>query len=269
VTLPATREGARRALFVSDVHLSEAHPATIESFFAFLDRVGGPAGLDGTALEALYILGDLFEYWAGDDDLDEPLNRRIVGALDGLTRRGMAVYLLTGNRDLLLGTGFAGATGVTLLSDPTALEVAGQRALISHGDALCTDDLAYQAYRTMVRSPDWQKSFLDKPLVERKELIESLREASVTAKASKASAIMDVNPQAVEALFRASEAELLIHGHTQRPARHRMAVDGIERQRWVLPDWDAETTPARGGGLYAGSMGLCWVDSRAGLTRSA
>jgi UDP-2,3-diacylglucosamine hydrolase len=121
----------------------------------------------------------------------------------------------------------------------------------------------------MVRSPDWQKSFLDKPLVERKELIESLREASVTAKASKASAIMDVNPQAVEALFRASEAELLIHGHTHRPARHRMAVDGIERQRWVLPDWDAETTPARGGGLYAGSMGLCWVDSRAGLTRSA
>ncbi len=268
MTLPATPEGARRALFVSDVHLSEAHPATIESFFAFLAKVSAPAGLDGRALEVLYILGDLFEYWAGDDDLDEPLNRRIVSALDGLTRGGMAVFLLTGNRDLLLGTGFAGATGVTLLSDPSPLEVAGQSALISHGDALCTDDLAYQAYRAMVRSPDWQKSFLDRPLAERKELIESLREASVTAKASKPLAIMDVNPQAVEALFRASAARLLIHGHTHRPACHRLAVDGIERQRWVLPDWDAQATPARGGGLYAGSKGLCWVDSRAGLARS-
>ncbi len=244
---------ARRALFLSDVHLSETQPRTSAAFLDFIKP------LAAAQVDTLYILGDLFEYWAGDDDLLEPLNRTVVTRLRDLADRGLALFLITGNRDLLLGQGFARSAGLTILSDPSRIEVAGQDLVISHGDALCTDDRAYQDYRTMVRSPDWQKAFLAKPLAERKEVIGSLREASEAAKMTKSAAIMDVNASAVAELFRSTGARQLIHGHTHRPGVERCMVDGLERTRWVLPDWDGQARPPRGGGLLVDGDGLRWI----------
>ncbi|MGA2550903.1 MAG: UDP-2,3-diacylglucosamine diphosphatase [Burkholderiaceae bacterium] len=244
---------ARRALLLSDVHLSESSPRTAELFFRFIDQAK-QAGID-----ALFILGDLFEYWAGDDDLMDPLNRRVVRMLRDLGTHNIALFLVTGNRDLLLGAGFAHSTAAEMLNDPAEIEVEGHKYLVSHGDALCTDDHAYQAYRRSVRSKSWQKSFLARPLTERKELIASMREASEAAKSSKAEAIMDVNPGAVAELFRQTGATVLVHGHTHRPGRCDVEVDGIARQRWVLPDWDGEVDPPRGGALLADAQGLQWM----------
>lgn len=246
--------GGQRALLFSDVHLSEDVPRTVESFFRFVSI------LEQEKLDSIFVLGDLFEYWAGDDDLLEPLNRRVVAALRHLSEKGMRLYFLTGNRDLLLGEGFARSSTMSILNDPVEIEVAGRRLLISHGDTLCTDDLEYQAYRSSVRSRAWQDAFLAKPLVERKEVIASLRLASETAKATKSEAIMDVSPNAVAQLFRQTGATVLIHGHTHRPGRQETEVDGILRQRWVLPDWDGEVSPARGGALVCDVNGLEWMD---------
>jgi UDP-2,3-diacylglucosamine hydrolase len=218
------------ALFVSDLHLSDERPATTGAFLAFLR---GPARLAG----ALYILGDLFEYWAGDDDADAPLNLIVGAALAELVATGVEVFFLPGNRDFLLGAQFARDTGLRILPDPTTIEAAGTRLLLTHGDTLCTDDRAYQAYRAQVREPRWQEDFLNRPLAERKQFIEALRHRSEAAKQEKALEIMDVNPAAVQDLLREYAYPVLIHGHTHRPAHHIHFVDGHRCERWVLADW--------------------------------
>lgn len=219
-----------QALFVSDLHLAEEHPETTAAFLAFL---AGPA----RGAPALYILGDLFEYWAGDDDGDAALNRRVAEALRSLSASGSAIHFIAGNRDFLLGEAYAARAGMALLADPYPLRLGSVDVLLSHGDALCTDDLAYQAYRRQVRDPAWQAAFLARPLAERKAFIDSLRSRSEQAKREKEMAIMDVNRSAVEALLREHAYPTLIHGHTHRPARHEHLVDGRRCERWVLADW--------------------------------
>ncbi|QDQ27815.1 UDP-2,3-diacylglucosamine diphosphatase [Chitinimonas arctica] len=232
-------------LFASDLHLSESDPATVQ---AFVDFLKGPA----REAQALYLLGDIFEYWAGDDD-DDPLNAYIAAELNALAAQGVQLYLMHGNRDFLLGADFAASAGLTLLADPTMISAMGQTLLLSHGDALCIDDSAYQQFRRMVREPQWQAAFLARPLQARKDDIARIRAASEMAKQSKASEIMDVNPGAVATLLARYPDAQLVHGHTHRPACHR---DEKQRaQRWVLPDWYG----GKGGYLRADATGLTFV----------
>jgi UDP-2,3-diacylglucosamine hydrolase len=223
-----------RFLFISDLHLAAERPATSERFFAFLEREAAGAA-------ALYILGDLFEYWIGDDELSaadgEPLGRRVAQALAGLAGAGSAVFLMHGNRDFLLGAAYCAASGARLLDDPAVHAIGGEATLLMHGDTLCTDDLDYQAWRRTARSAAWQQAFLDQPLAARRSTILQLRERSRAAIGGKPADIMDVTAQAVQAAFRGHRVNRLIHGHTHRPARHRLEVDGVRRERWVLPDW--------------------------------
>jgi len=218
------------ALFVADVHLSEKHPRTTA---AFLDFLSGPARQAGS----VFILGDLFEYWAGDDDAGSVFNRSICEALSALTATGITVYFMTGNRDLLAGQGFAHASGVQLLADMVSVRSGSRMLLLSHGDALCTDDHDYQAFRLQVRNREWQAGFLAQPLDARRAFIENLREQSETAKTEKRSEIMDVSAEAVTSLLRSHAYPTLIHGHTHRPARHTYLIDGHRCERHVLPDW--------------------------------
>lgn len=221
-----------KVLFISDLHLCDERPETIRAFLAFLRTTAPQAN-------ALYILGDLFEYWAGDDD-DSPLGRLVAEQLGSLSENGTRVYFLAGNRDFLLGRRFAERAGLKLLVDPTLIEIDGSRILLSHGDELCTDDISYQTYRKEVRAPAWCQGFLDKPLAERKQFIEQVRQKSEIAKSGKRPEIMDVNPDAVAALLRGHDFPTLIHGHTHRPARHVHIVDDKHCERWVLADWHDE-----------------------------
>jgi UDP-2,3-diacylglucosamine hydrolase len=183
-------------LLISDLHLCPTRPAVNR---VFLDFLRGPA----RSAEALYILGDLFEYWAGDDDLDDPFVAWTCEALAALTDAGVATYFVRGNRDFLTGAGFARRAGVALIEDPTLTRISGEPTLLMHGDTLCTDDVDYQRFRAMVRDPQWQQHFLARPLAERKCMIEDLRRQSEASKSLKAEAIMDVNPDAVAAALRA------------------------------------------------------------------
>jgi UDP-2,3-diacylglucosamine hydrolase len=215
------------SLFISDLHLTEERPEANEQFIDFVE--GRAQGA-----EALYILGDFFEYWIGDDDLEEPFNAVIAGFLRRLTAGGVRLYLMHGNRDFLLGARFCEATGGQLLADPTVHEIAGTRTLLVHGDTLCTDDVEYQAWRRKARDPAFQADFLAKPLAERRRLILQMREKSKEVVQGKTADIMDVNAQAVIEALRRHGVRRLIHGHTHRPGRHRVGSDG---ERWVLPDW--------------------------------
>lgn len=228
------------ALFVSDVHLHAQLPQTTAAFLAFLH---GPA----RCTRQLFLLGDLFEYWAGDDDLEDDYNRRILQAFRAVSDAGVAVFWLGGNRDFLAGQTFARAAGLTLLPDPVVIDIGGKRIVLTHGDAQCTDDLAYMAFREQVRQPAWQQTFLATPLAQRKALIAQMRAGSREAQKMKASEIMDVNEEAIRRLFEQSAASIMIHGHTHRPACHR--YDHPARIRYVLPDWDCEMVPPRGGWL--------------------
>jgi UDP-2,3-diacylglucosamine hydrolase len=235
--MPEAARAGLPALFISDLHLSEDEPANVAAFLAFLQ---GPA----REAASLFILGDLFEYWAGDDDLETPFNARIATAIRALADTGNAVFFMTGNRDLLAGADFARAIGATLLQDPARVRFGDDgdgadapELLLAHGDALCTDDLAYQAFRRQVRAPAWQAGFLAQPLAVRKAFIAGLRQQSEAAKAEKAVEIMDVNANAVAALLREHGYPTLVHGHTHRPAYHRLSIDGRECVRQVLPDW--------------------------------
>ena len=187
--------------------------------------------------EALYILGDFFEYWAGDDDLADPFHIAITSALAGLAVGGTRVYLMFGNRDFLLSDAFMRAAQATLLPDPTRIDLYGVPTLLMHGDTLCTDDVAYQEFRSMVRGAEWQRDFLSQPLTQRKAQIEGLRKKSALEKLHKTEAIMDVNPEAVENVLRSNTYPRLIHGHTHRPAKHIHRVDAQSCERWVLGDW--------------------------------
>lgn len=217
-------------LFISDLHLSQSRPGITRLFFDFLQ--GTAAGA-----QALYVLGDLFEYWAGDDDLAEPLHAEVASALRRLHEAGVAVYFMHGNRDFLASAEFARAAQAELLPDPTLIDLYGTPTLLMHGDSLCIDDPAYMAFRTKVRNPAWQQAFLAQPLAERKAIIEGLRRDSDAEKAQKSAEIMDVNPEAVATALRENGYPRLIHGHTHRPARHLHDVDGRICERWVLTDW--------------------------------
>jgi UDP-2,3-diacylglucosamine hydrolase len=222
------------ALFISDVHLAGERAGVGERFFEFLESQAARAA-------ALYILGDLFEYWIGDDELDaadgDPLARRVAGALAALSRGGVRVAFMHGNRDFLVGRRFAEASGARLLADPSVEKVAGVRTLLMHGDTLCTDDLDYQAWRRTARSRAWQEQFLAQSLPGRRAALQALREKSKEVVGAKPAEIMDVSESAVREALRAHGLTRLVHGHTHRPARHTLEVDGRRCERWVLPDW--------------------------------
>jgi len=242
------------ALFISDLHLQESHPRTLDAFFRFLEE-------HGRQTRQLYLLGDIFEYWAGDDDLDTPFNARIVAALRTLPDDGVALFWMAGNRDFLVGQGFADAAGLTLLQEPYVIDIGGQRIALVHGDAECTLDTKYMEFRAMVREKAWQGQFLSMPLAQRKTIIAGLREGSREAHTTKSYAIMDVTPDAIEAVFDATGAQVLIHGHTHRPAVHRHGA----RLRYVLPDWELDAEPARGGWIAIdgdGAIQRCGLDGR-------
>ena len=217
-------------LFISDLHLSSSRPGINQVFFQFLRE---------RAVQApdLYILGDLFEYWAGDDDIGDPFNAKVVAALAECARGGTRILVMHGNRDFLFGAAFAQASGSQLVDDPVVLDLFGKKTVLTHGDALCTDDREYQAFRKEVRSESWKRAFLAQPLPERKQRIAALRARSEIEKKRKPAEIMDVNTGAVESLLRAHGYPRLIHGHTHRPARHEHRVDGRVCERWVLTDW--------------------------------
>jgi UDP-2,3-diacylglucosamine hydrolase len=221
-------------LFISDLHLSSERPEIGERFIGFLRR-------EAARSDALYILGDLFEYWIGDDELGspdaDPLSLRVIAALAQLTAAGVALRLMHGNRDFLLGDGFLQATGAALLEDPTRLELEGTPTLLTHGDVLCTDDLAYQRFRAQARTPQWRNAIFSQSLAQRRRTLVGLREKSEQVKRETPMAIMDANAGAVEQAFRAYRVERIIHGHTHRPGRHLLRVDGRHCERWVLPDW--------------------------------
>ena len=231
------------SLFISDLHLCPTRPAINTLFTRFLQDIAPQA-------EALYILGDFFEYWAGDDDLANPFHLTITSALAQLAARGTRIYLMHGNRDFLLSDAFMRAAQATWLPDPTHIDLYGVPTLLMHGDTLCTDDVAYQEFRSMVRSTEWQRNFLAQPLAERKAQIEALRKRSTLEKSHKTEAIMDVNQEAAANILRAHGYPRLIHGHTHRPARHVHPVDARSCERWVLPDWYAS-----GGYLHCDTAG--------------
>ncbi len=219
-------------LFISDLHLCRSRPETCERFLRFLDR-------QATTAAALYILGDLFEYWAGDDDRDDAFNAAICSGLHRLAGRGVRIGFMPGNRDFLVGQDFTAVAGVELLPDPLLIPVAGVPTLLAHGDTLCTDDVAYAQFRSQVRSTAWQASFLALPLAQRKAQIEELRRRSEAEKGMKPMSIMDASPEAIAALLRQhGYPPRLIHGHTHRPACHQHCIDGHPCERWVLPAWD-------------------------------
>ena len=233
----------RDAVFASDVHLAPEHPATTAAFLEFIDReVAGRT-------PRFYLLGDLFEYWVGDEDGDEALGDAIAKRLRALVDSGIAVSFMVGNRDFLLGSAYAARAGMTLLPDPFDVTIGDVDLVLSHGDALCTDDVEYQRFRAMVRNPAWQQAVLARPLAERRAMAASVRAQSEAAKGTKSMAIMDVNLDATGALLAAHPASILVHGHTHRRAHHAHDVAGARRDRYVLTDWDAEATPPRGGGL--------------------
>jgi len=216
-------------LFISDLHLDESRPQIVELFERFLG--GAACGAD-----ALYILGDLFESWIGDDD-DAPLPARVARALRELRDRSAPVYFMRGNRDFLLGADYAARAGMTLLDDPTVIDLHGERTLLMHGDTLCTDDGEYQKFRARVHDPAWQREFLSKPLPQRRAFAAQARGESRKHTSTASPEIMDVNQAAVESTLRAHGVRRLIHGHTHRPATHRFDLGGQAAERIVLGDW--------------------------------
>jgi UDP-2,3-diacylglucosamine hydrolase len=216
-------------LFISDLHLDPARPEITDQALAFLESGTRDA-------EALYILGDLFEAWVGDDD-PEPEKRRVIAQLKRLTDAGLPCYFMHGNRDFMIGEAFAAASGCRLLSDPTIIELHGERVMLMHGDTLCTDDHEYQSFRRVARNPDWQRAMLARPLAERLAIARQLRETSAASMAGKSMEIMDVNQDAVAAAMREHGVYTLLHGHTHRPGVHSFQLDDRRAKRIVLGDW--------------------------------
>lgn len=227
-------------LFISDLHLDPARPQITDLFMEFLRQEAPHA-------EALYILGDFFEAWIGDDDPD-PHHARIMAGVRQLTDQGVPVYFMHGNRDFLIGEAFARKTGCTLLQDPHLTNLYGTPTLLMHGDTLCTDDLEYQKFRSMVRSPAWQRAFLAKPLEARRAFAAQARAESRSQTQAKPEDIMDVNQNTVERVMAEHNVSRLIHGHTHRPAVHRFRSHGGEKARIVLGDWYTQSSLLRADG---------------------
>jgi UDP-2,3-diacylglucosamine hydrolase len=218
-------------LFISDLHLCATRPHTTSAFLSFLQNTA-------TQSQALFILGDLFEYWAGDDDIEDAFHQQIIIAFRTLADKGVQIYLMHGNRDFLISQQFCNAAKVRLIHDPILIELHGKKTLLSHGDDLCTDDTMYQTFRRQVRDEKWQSEFLSQPLEIRKKQIENIRMHSEQEKSQKSAQIMDVNADAVNVLLQTYQyPELLIHGHTHRPNQHHIVLDDHRITRWVLGDW--------------------------------
>jgi UDP-2,3-diacylglucosamine hydrolase len=217
-------------LFIADLHLDPSRPQITDLFERYL------ADEEVRHADALYILGDLVEAWIGDDD-DAELPARIATATRAVRDAGVPVYFMVGNRDFLLGPAFAARAGLTLLDDGTVHDIHGRRTLLMHGDVLCTDDVAYQAVRKQVRTPEWQAQILAMPLHARRAFAAKAREDSKTHTGNTMESIMDVNADAVAEAMRKAGVTRLIHGHTHRPAVHDFQLAGAPAQRIVLGDW--------------------------------
>jgi UDP-2,3-diacylglucosamine hydrolase len=239
-----TRTGTD-ALLISDLHLQAGHPRTSEAFFAFLST-------HATTARQLYVLGDLFEYWAGDDDLEEPFHLQVANALRAVSETGVAIFWIAGNRDFLVGERLAQAAGMTLLNEPHVAMLGGRPVVLVHGDAECTADDKYMAFRTMVRAPEWQAQFLAMPLDQRKAIIAGMRQNSRAEHGTKSVEIMDVTAEAIAKVFIDSGCDVMIHGHTHRPALHEAGAT----RRYVLPDWDLDCATARGGWIGVDNDGV-------------
>lgn len=222
---------SRRILFISDLHLEDARADITAALFAFLDR-------NADSCTALYILGDLFEAWIGDDDATE-LSTAVAAALRNFHRAGANIFILHGNRDFLLGSDYTTSCGATLIEDSSIIETPIGPTLILHGDDLCTDDVEYQQFRELVRQQAWQQDFLSKTLPERRAFAEQARKQSQQATAAKENAIMDVNATAVESRLTETGQTLMIHGHTHRPGIHQLKLPTGDARRVVLGDWDS------------------------------
>lgn len=244
-----------RSLFIADLHLTDERPQANGRFFHFLNHTAKGA-------DALYILGDLFEYWVGDDDARSTIANECAQRIRALVNAGTPVYFMHGNRDFMLAKRYAKASGMQLLADPSAVNLYGTPTLLMHGDTLCTDDTRYLRWRGWVRTP-WTLGLLRSlPLKLRHALAERARAKSERAKAIKPYEIMDVNQNAVAQAMQTAQATRLIHGHTHRPAHHALNIDGHARERWVLPDWYGE-----GGYLSCTAAGCALLPLDGGSTR--
>jgi UDP-2,3-diacylglucosamine hydrolase len=241
---------ARETLFISDLHLRHSRPGIIRQFMEFLSTRA-----DG--VEGLYILGDLFDAWVGDDDNSSPW-KKIKFQLRELTRSGTPIFFQHGNRDFLVGERFLNETGLTLLEDYSVIDLYGTKALLMHGDLLCTDDLPYLEFRNKTRTAEWRDQVLSKPLVFRLAYARWYRVRSFLHKRQKSEAIMDVNQKTVEMVMREHQVDLLIHGHTHRPAEHEVKLDSKTARRLVLPQWE------NGGSVLVFNEKHHWIEKLAG-----
>ncbi|MDR7089439.1 UDP-2,3-diacylglucosamine diphosphatase [Cellvibrio fibrivorans] len=216
-------------LFISDLHLHESRPQVTRAFFQFLHTQAVHA-------EALYILGDFFDAWIGDDDNSE-LAQDVTNGLHKLSELGVAIYFMHGNRDFLLGATYAKKAGMELIPDGITIDLYGTPTLLMHGDSLCTDDVEYQQFRAMVRSPHWQQQILAQPIATRRALAAQMRAKSQSMNSLKADDIMDVSPAEVLTQMESAGVTRMIHGHTHRPARHQLVIAGKPAERIVLGDW--------------------------------
>ncbi len=221
-----------QTLFISDLHLSANTPHIAQNYLTLLAN-------EGIKSQAIYILGDFFEVWLGDDGIT-PQHEPILGALRQLSEAGIPLYFMHGNRDFLIGHRFSEMTGCQLLQDPTIIDLYGTQTLLMHGDLLCTDDIDYMAFRRQVRDPDWQQQFLALEMTKRVEMAKQARDASQSSAKNKSLEIMDVNQQTVEKFLTDAQLTQLIHGHTHRPAIHEFELNGETAKRIVLGDWGAE-----------------------------
>lgn len=218
--------------FISDLHLDEKRPEICRAFFHYLDHL--PADT-----EALYILGDFFEVWIGDDD-DSPFHQSICNKLKSRTAAGLPIFFMHGNRDFLVGKYFELRTGCILIPDPLVIEYQQHTYLLMHGDTLCTEDTAYKTFREYIRNPETQAQLLKKTLQERRVIAQQLRETSQTESSNKSADIMDVTPSEVERIMQNYDVKTLIHGHTHRPAIHSLLIDNQPAERIVLGDWHTQ-----------------------------
>lgn len=229
-------------LFISDLHLTIERPQVTRKFFQLLST-------RATQAQALYILGDLFDTWIGDDDFSPPINE-VKKHLKALTAQGTQVFYIHGNRDFLIGERFSKETGITLLDEYSVIDLYGTPTLLTHGDLLCTDDLPYQAFRLKSHTPEWQENVLSKPLLFRLIYARWYRLRSFFHKRKKSQDIMDVNQETIKQLMEKFQTLRLIHGHTHRPAVHELELKGQKAQRFVLAEWKKDSASL-----------LSWTDS--------
>ena len=224
-------------LFISDLHLHQTRPEVTGLFKGFIDELLTIT----TPNPELYILGDLFEFWIGDD-YEDPLYSEITNQLKNMVKSGIKTFLMHGNRDFLIGENFLSKTGIELLKEPTIFSYKDKNIMLSHGDQFCIDDIEYQAYRKIVRNREWQRSFLSFPIDKRLKILNEARDASIQSQDMKSNAIMDVNENEVAAVIQKNNIDILIHGHTHRPRSHTIDFGTKQSVRLVLGDWSASST---------------------------